>query len=259
VNRRGPGRGKRVTRPPIASRRDASSAPQRSTAALSVLRLEAGQRFAVSSSHSRSARQKSRRRIIVSMFVALVLASTISAERRRIRGQSLLYALRGFAVRASSSLPATTRPGSRLRRDRLSLAAARAAGLRAAAGDEGAGELTPQKPRSGCRFFPGAQFITSYDAGRGQRYYIFGTAGVVCRTRGLLSDRAQQKGELVYEVPATHEFDVGKYREETMGFRGRDESRTSVGDLARDIPILNRGRTACKISTLIQIVPVTER
>ena len=28
----------------------------------------------------------------------------------------------------------------------------------------------------------------------------------------------KQKGELVYEIPATHEFDVGRYNEETMAF-----------------------------------------
>ena len=28
----------------------------------------------------------------------------------------------------------------------------------------------------------------------------------------------KQRGELVFDVPATHEFDVGRFREETMAF-----------------------------------------
>ena len=70
----------------------------------------------------------------------------------------------------------------------------------------------------GVPIYPGAQFITSYDAGRGQRYYIFGSAAafvdLVAYYRTVLKD----KGELVFDVPATHEFDVGKFNENTMAF-----------------------------------------
>ena len=65
----------------------------------------------------------------------------------------------------------------------------------------------------GVPIYPGAQFIASYDAGRGQRYYIFGStapSSIWSPTTG----RAEAEGELVFDVPATHEFDVGKFREE---------------------------------------------
>ena len=35
---------------------------------------------------------------------------------------------------------------------------------------------TPTEATLGVPIYPGAQFIASYDAGRGQRYYIFGSA-----------------------------------------------------------------------------------
>ena len=68
----------------------------------------------------------------------------------------------------------------------------------------------------GVPIYPGAQFITSYDAGRGQRYYIFGSASSFVDLVNYYRSVLKQKGELVYEVPATYEFDVGKYNEDTM-------------------------------------------
>src|SRR5437762_10355905 len=37
-------------------------------------------------------------------------------------------------------------------------------------------DATPSEATLGVPIYPGAQFIASYDAGRGQRYYIFGSA-----------------------------------------------------------------------------------
>jgi hypothetical protein len=79
-------------------------------------------------------------------------------------------------------------------------------------------EQAPTEPQLGLPIYPGAQFIRSYDAGRGQRYYLFGTTATfeqaVAFYRGALKDR----GELVFERPATHMFEVGRYRVETMAF-----------------------------------------
>lgn len=70
----------------------------------------------------------------------------------------------------------------------------------------------------GFPLYPSAQFITSYDAGRGQRYYLFGSdvpfAGLVKYYQSALKN----KGTLVFEAPATHIFEIGRFREETMAF-----------------------------------------
>ena len=74
------------------------------------------------------------------------------------------------------------------------------------------------KPTLGVPLYPGAQFIASYDAGRGQRFHLFGSAAafevLVSYYRTLL----KQRGDLVFPVPATHQFDIGRFREETMAF-----------------------------------------
>ncbi len=59
---------------------------------------------------------------------------------------------------------------------------------------------------------------TSYDAGMGQSYCLYGStqafADVVSYYRTALKDR----GELVFDAPATHMFEVGRFRESDVAF-----------------------------------------
>jgi hypothetical protein len=76
----------------------------------------------------------------------------------------------------------------------------------------------PTEATLGMPIYPGAEFLASYDAGRGQRYYLFGTNAGFAEIVNYYRNVLKQKGELVYEEPPVHEFDVGRYREETMAF-----------------------------------------
>ena len=117
----------------------------------------------------------------------------------------------------------------------------------------------PTETTLGVPIFPGAQFITSYDAGRGQRYYIFGSAASFVDLVSYYRTVLKQKGELVYDVPATHEFDVGKYREETMAFPPGVTIKDYQSDISQGYPNPKAGAQPARFPTLIQIVPVTER
>jgi hypothetical protein len=120
-------------------------------------------------------------------------------------------------------------------------------------------EAEPTEATLGVPIYPRAQFIASYDAGRGQRYYIFGSdasfVDLVVYYRTVL----KQKGELVYEVPATHEFDVGRYREETMAFPPGVTIKDYQSEISQGYPNPKPGATPARFPTIIQIVPVTER
>ena len=120
-------------------------------------------------------------------------------------------------------------------------------------------EAAPSEATLGVPIYPGAQFIASYDAGRGQRYYIFGSAGTFVDLVAYYRTVLKQKGELVYEVPATHEFDVGKYREETMAFPPGVTIKDYQSDISQGYPNPKPGAQPARFPTLIQIVPVTER
>ena len=79
-------------------------------------------------------------------------------------------------------------------------------------------EDAPTEAVLGFAVYPSAQFIASYDAGRGQRYYLYGAdvpfAGLVKYYQNAL----KTKGTVVFDAPATHIFEVGRFREETMAF-----------------------------------------
>ena len=120
-------------------------------------------------------------------------------------------------------------------------------------------DASPTEATLGVPIFPGAQFIASYDAGRGQRYYIFGSPATFVDLVAYYRTVLKQKGELVYEVPATHSFDVGKYREETMAFPPGVTIKEFQSDISQGYPNPKPGGQPARFPTIIQIVPVTDR
>ena len=120
-------------------------------------------------------------------------------------------------------------------------------------------DASPTEATLGVPVFPGAQFIASYDAGRGQRYYIFGSPATFVDLVGYYRTVLKQKGELVYDVPATHQFDVGKFREETMAFPPGVTIKDFQSEISQGYPNPKPGGQPARFPTIIQIVPVTER
>ncbi len=79
-------------------------------------------------------------------------------------------------------------------------------------------ESVPSEATLGFPIYPNAQFITSYEAGPGQRYYLFGTNSSfeeMVRYYAVILDNG---GNLVFDGPATHMFEIGRFREEEMAF-----------------------------------------
>jgi hypothetical protein len=114
----------------------------------------------------------------------------------------------------------------------------------------------PSEATLGVPIYPGAQFLVSYDAGRGQRYYLFGTntpfADMVAYYRTLL----KQRGELVFEAPATHMFEIGRFREETMAFPPSVTIKDYTWGGSQGYLNPKRGTEPARFATIIQIVPV---
>lgn len=107
----------------------------------------------------------------------------------------------------------------------------------------------------GVPIYPGAQFITSYDAGRQQRYYLYGAESDFLQIVGWYRTMLKQKGDLVFEEPPVHMFDIGRYREETMAFTPSVTVKdyTWAGSLGYVNP--KRGGTPVRFKTIIQVVP----
>ena len=117
-------------------------------------------------------------------------------------------------------------------------------------------EVAPTEAMLGVPIFPNAQFIASYNAGRGQRYYIFGTAGSFVDLVNYYRTTLKQRGELTYEIPATHEFDVGKFDEDKMAFPPGVVIKDFQSDVSQGYPNPKPGGQPARFPTIIQIVPV---
>ena len=107
----------------------------------------------------------------------------------------------------------------------------------------------------GVPIYPGSQFITSYDAGRGQRYYLYGTTSDFGQIVGWYRNTLKQKGELVFEEPPVHMFEIGRFKEETMAFMPSVTVKdyTWAGSAGYINP--KPGATPARFKTIIQIVP----
>jgi hypothetical protein len=114
----------------------------------------------------------------------------------------------------------------------------------------------PTEAMLGVPIYPGAQFITSYNAGRGQRYYIFGSTAPFLDLVTYYRNALKQKGELVYDVPATHEFDVGRFNEDTMAFPPGVTIKDYQSDVSQGYPNPKVGGQPARFPTIIQVVPV---
>jgi len=113
----------------------------------------------------------------------------------------------------------------------------------------------PTEAALGVAVYPGAEFIASYDAGKGQRYYLFGTNAGFTEIVNYYRTVLKQKGDLVYEEPPIQEFDTGKYREDTMAFPPSVTVKDYAWGGAAGYMNPKRGKQPARFRTIIQIVP----
>jgi hypothetical protein len=104
--------------------------------------------------------------------------------------------------------------------------------------------------------YPDAQFLASYHAGRGQRFYLFGTTASFTDVIAFYKVALKQKGDLVFDEPGVYVFEVGRFREDTMAF----PPGITIKDYSTGGPkgYLNPkpGASPSRFPTVIQVVPV---
>lgn len=120
-----------------------------------------------------------------------------------------------------------------------------------AAPDSGA----PTAATLGVAIYPSAQFLTSYEAGRGQRFYLFGTTApyldIVTYYRTQLGDG----GDTVFREPATHMFNTTRFRQETMAFPPGVTVKDWTWGGSQGYPNPKLGGQPARFPTVIMIVP----
>jgi hypothetical protein len=109
--------------------------------------------------------------------------------------------------------------------------------------------------------YPTADFLTSFEIGRGQRCYLFGTnasfAEMVAYYRQVLKDGGRE----LFKTPAMQQFDLGKFQDQTMSYPPsvvvKDYASGSNG--ATDGYLQVDGTRQRRFKTIVQIVPMPGR
>lgn len=103
--------------------------------------------------------------------------------------------------------------------------------------------------------YPSAQFLASYDAGRSQRYYLYGSTAPFADVVTYYRTQLDEKGNLVFREPPTHMFEVGRFREETMAFPPGVTVKDWSWGGSKGYPSSRPGAQPARFPTIIMIVP----
>lgn len=115
----------------------------------------------------------------------------------------------------------------------------------------------PTEAELGLPIYPAAEFIASYDAGSGQRYYLFGTNASYRDIVNYYKVVLKKGGDELFDEPPVYLFEVGRFREETMAFPpGVTVKDYTWGGSEGYLAV--KGSVGTRYRTIIQIVPVTE-
>lgn len=113
----------------------------------------------------------------------------------------------------------------------------------------------PTAATLGAPLYPTSEFLESFDAGRGQRYFLFGTNAAFTEIVAYYKNMLKNGGRTITEAPAMQQWELGKFQDQTMAFPPsvtvKDYSwGGSTGYLFVD------GTKDRRFKTIIQIVPV---
>jgi hypothetical protein len=116
----------------------------------------------------------------------------------------------------------------------------------------------PTEATLGVPVYPNAQFITSYDAGRGQRFYLFGVTAPYADMVLYYRTALKQKGDELFQSPPTHQFETVRFREETMAFPPSVTIKDYTWGGSAGYPNPKKGGVPERFPTVIQIVPAPQ-
>lgn len=107
----------------------------------------------------------------------------------------------------------------------------------------------------GAPIYPSAVYLTSYDAGRGQRFYIYGVTVPYADMVNFYRTMLKTKGDELFEAPPTHFFETGRFRDESMAFAPSVTIKDFTYGGSAGYPNPKKGATPERFPTVVQIVP----
>lgn len=114
----------------------------------------------------------------------------------------------------------------------------------------------PTEAELGAPIYPSAVYLTSYDAGRGQRFYLFGANVPYLELVNYYKSVLKTKGDELFEAPPTYQFETAKFRDESMAFSPSVTIKDYTYGGSAGFPNPKKDATPARFPTVIQIVPL---
>lgn len=106
--------------------------------------------------------------------------------------------------------------------------------------------------------YPGAEYLESFDAGKGQRLFVFGTNDPYARVVAFYKSQFKKTGEEVSRAPGIQQFDLGAFDSTGMAQRPSVIVKDYAWPQPTDYYIHVAGTAEKHFTTLIQIIPVAK-
>ncbi len=128
----------------------------------------------------------------------------------------------------------------------------------------GQGAAAPQPAQAapdaslGLPVYPAAQFLETFDAGKGQLYYLYGTDTPFAEIVNYYKSTLKTGGRVLFQGPLMHQFDLGRFQEQTMAYPPSVVVKDYTWNGSEGYLHVS-GATSTRYKTIIQIVPAVAR
>ena len=102
--------------------------------------------------------------------------------------------------------------------------------------------------------YPAAQFLEVIDAGKGQQFHLYGTDAPFAEIVAYYKTTLKNGGRVLFQAPAMHQFDLGRYQEDTMAYPPSVVIKDYTWNGSEGYLHIS-GTAGKRYKTIIQIVP----
>jgi len=107
----------------------------------------------------------------------------------------------------------------------------------------------------GTVMYPAAVFLETIDAGKGgQQYHLYGTDAPYLDIVNYFKTTLKQGGRTIFQAPAMHQFELGRFQEQTMAYPPSVVVKDYVWNGSEGY-LHVAGTTQKRYRTIIQVVP----
>lgn len=102
---------------------------------------------------------------------------------------------------------------------------------------------------------PGAVYLRSYEAGRGQKFHLYGVTLPYAEMVAYYRAALKNKGDKLFDSPPTHQFELGRFRENDMAFPPSVTVKDFTWGGSAGYVNPHAGGQPARFPTVVQIVP----